>query len=218
MSRNSVGAVTSAAYESRLKYQLLCQVSSLTTGTLYACTGNRFIVAGATTYSPVGDFGGAEKVQEDSDVFPRAVKLWFSAVNTVGIIESVLNETLFGNEVRLFRAMMHVVSGTLVGTPQLLFKGNIDTVDMKYGDPDRGNFFELMCESKLRYSGRTRYFNKATLQVTLGHSGDTFFDTTNQVPLTSVPWGGRTINLGFPGGAPTDPTNPAFPWPAPGIG
>lgn len=193
MSRNTDASVTSASQLPQLKYRLLCEVHSVTDGPARACTGDRYIFSG-NTYSPVGGLGGIEKIQEEADIFPRAVRIWFSAVQSTSIMSDVLAENLYSKPVKLYRCFLSN-SYTVIGTPQLAFLGYINQVDLKLKDEERGNYFELECESRLRQPAKAIYFNKATLNKT--YSGDTFFDYIPQIPLKTVNWGNTPMATKF---------------------
>jgi uncharacterized membrane protein YgcG len=152
-----------------------------------ACTGNNFIVFNGNTYSPVGLLGGAEKIQEDVDIFPRAVRLWFSAVNT-SQIQDVLTENMFNRPVRLYRTFL-TDSFTNVATPEMVFNGRINTCEMKFRDPQRGDYFEIEVESRLMREARAQYFNRETLWTVYSQSGDTFFDYVPHIALRKADWG-----------------------------
>lgn len=187
MSRNLTAAVTSIAQLPTVQYRWLCEVDSLSTGMTRACTGYQFLVFNGNTYAPVGNLGGAEKIQEDTDTFPRAVRLWFAAVSTTQI-QDVLNENMFNRPVRIYRTFL-TDSYTNVATPEELFRGYINTCEMKLQDPERGNYFEIEVESRLRRPPRAQYFNRETLWTFYSQSGDTFFDYMTQIPLTKAGWG-----------------------------
>ncbi len=125
MSRNVSAAVTSISQLGTLQYRMLCEVDSLSTGMTRACTGQQFIVFNGNTYAPVGNLGGIEKIQEDVDIFPRAVRMWFSAVNT-NQIQDVLNETIFNLPLRIYRTFL-TDSFTCVSTPEIIFNGRVNT-------------------------------------------------------------------------------------------
>lgn len=187
MSRDLTAAVTSAAQLDTIQYRWLVEVDSLSTGMTRACTGYQFVVFNGNTYSPVGNLGGAEKIQEDVDVFPRAVRLWFAAVSTTQI-QDVLNENMFNRPVRIYRTFL-TDSFTNVATPEELFRGFINTCEMKLKDPERGNYFEIEVESRLQRQSNKQYFDRETLWTFYGQSGDTFFDYLGQIPLTKAKWG-----------------------------
>lgn len=187
MSRDLTAAVTSVAQLPTVQYRWLCEVDSLSTGMTRACTGYQFVTFNGNTYSPVGNLGGVEKIQEDADVFPRAVRLWFSAVNT-SQIQDVLSENMFNRPVRIYRTFL-TDSYTNVATPQELFRGFVNTCDLKFKDPDRGDYFEIEVESRLRRQPRAQFFNRETLWTFYNQSGDQFFDYLAQIPLTKAKWG-----------------------------
>jgi hypothetical protein len=199
MSRDLSAAVTSAAQLPTVQYRWLCEVDSLSTGTTRACTGYQFLVFNGNTYSPVGHLGGAEKIQEDTEAFPRATRLWFSAVNT-SQIQDVLNENMFNRPVRIYRTFL-TDSFTNVATPEELFRGFINTCEMKLQDPQRGDYFEIEVESRLKREPRKQYFNSATLRTVYAQSIDTFFDYVTQIPLRKAKWGlAATIDYNRGGG------------------
>lgn len=203
MSRDVSASVTSAAQLDTVQYRWLVEVDSLSTGMTRACTGYQFIVFNGNTYSPVGHLGGAEKIQEEVDPFPRAVRLWFSAVNTEQI-QDVLNENMFNRPVRIYRTFL-TDSHTNVSTPEELFRGYVNTCEMKLKDPARGNFFEIEVESRLMRQPRAQYFNRATLVSFYAQTGDTFFNYLHKIPLTKAKWGVATFvdyNNGGGGGQP----------------
>ena len=187
MSRNINAAVTSISQLSTVQYRVLCEVDSLSTGITRACTGNNFLVISGNTYSPIGVLGGVEKIQEDADIYPRAVRLWFAAVNT-SQIQDVLTENLFNRPVRLYRTFL-TDSWTIVSTPEMIFVGRINTCEMKLKDPQRGDYFEVEVESRLMREPRAQYFNRETLWTVYSQSGDTFFDYVSQIATRGANWG-----------------------------
>lgn len=187
MSRNLSSAVTSISQLPQVQFRMLCEVDSLSTGMTRACTGYNFIIFNGNTYSPIGHLGGAEKIQEDADIYPRAVRLWFSAVNT-SQIPDVLSENLFNRPVRIYRTFM-TDSFTNVATPEMVFNGRINACEMKFKDPQRGDYFEIEVESRLMREPRAQYFNRETLWTVYSQSGDTFFDYVSQIALRGANWG-----------------------------
>jgi hypothetical protein len=202
MSRNEAAAVTSISQYPQVRYRLLVEVYSLASGTTRACSGENYIVFGGNTYAPVGTLGGIEKIQEDSDVFPRAVRLTFAAVSSAQIAD-VLGETIFNKPVRIKRTFL-TDSLTCVSTPETLFSGRINTCQMKLGDQRRGDYFEIEVESRLRRSPRAQYFNRETLWTVYAQSGDMFFDWMTKVPFVKANWGGNEP-VDFNPGAPVVP-------------
>lgn len=197
MSRNLSAAVTSISQLGTVQHRWLVEVDSLSTGMTRACTGYQFLVFNGNTYSPVGHLGGAEKIQEDVNPFPRAVRLWFAAVSTTQI-QDVLNENMFNRPVRIYRTFL-TDSFTNVATPEELFRGFINICDMKLKDPERGDYFEIEVESRLMRKPRAQYFDRETLWTFYSQSGDTFFDFLHQIPLAKANWG-TPVNIDYSNG------------------
>lgn len=195
MSRNLYAATTSASWASTLKFRLLLDIDSYTSGPLRACTGGNFINVGATTYTPVGQLGGLEPLKEDSDVFPRALRCWLAAINTADI-RDVISESAYNKPARLYRAFL-TESMTLVNTPELVFKGRLNGIQMKLGDPERGNFYEVEIESRLAQKSRAAFMNKETHWTIYGYSGDLFFEHLSKIPLFKSQWGQRSTVYDF---------------------
>lgn len=208
MSRDTVASVTSAASLPQLRFRLLANIV-VSSETYYCATGDRFIFS-AQTYSPVGPLGGISSIKEESDIFPRGVTMWLRAISSVDLAPP-LAEDLFNKSVKLFRAFI-AADNTLVGTPQLVFSGRINECDLTLGDPERGNFYEIAVESRLRREARSAYFNKETLWQ--AYSGDQFYRLVTRIPNYRSDWG-QLGNLSYaappvstiPHGAPSNPGN-----------
>lgn len=164
----------------------------VTSSTLYVCDGYHYIYAMGNTYSPVGHYGGVDTIQEESDPFPRGVKMWLSAVGSANLYEAV-SENLFNKNVKIYDAFVSPDTFAAVHTPQPLFSGKINEVDLKFKDPDRGNYFELGIESELRRESVMAYSNKETLLLT--YSGDTFCDFQHLIPTFRSKWGNESTSF-----------------------
>ncbi len=211
MTRNVYSATTSASNASTLKFRLLMDIDSYTSGPFRACTGGNFIIVGATTYTPVGALGGIEPIKEESDVFPRALRCWIAAINTADI-QNVIGETAYNKPARLYRAFLDE-NYALVNTPELVFKGRLNTIQMKLGDPERGNYYEVEVESRLAQKAKAAYLNKETHWTIFGQSGDTFFEHIPKIPLFKSLWGHKeTTFFGIPSGDYRDPPKKVVPY------
>lgn len=204
MSRDVVAAVTSAASLPQLRFRLLANVQ-LSASSVNLCNGNQYITAGATTYSPIGGFGGVEPVRETSELFPRSLVMWLSAINSANLAEP-LTENLFSKRVQLYRAFL-TDSHTLISTPHLLFQGRINRVDIRMGDPERGNYYEIEAESRLYRRTTPIYFSQEGYnQLYAGvYSGDTTFKYIEQMFGFKAKWGDSITRFdGVYGNAPAN--------------
>lgn len=202
MSRNTA-AVESASQASTLRYSILADVNSLS-APLHLCTGGNFIYTGTNTYTPIGGMASLDPVQEDSNVFARAIRIQIAAVNTSQIVD-LTAENLFNKPVLLWRCLLNTQNLTMVDTPQLLFKGRINTANLIINDPQKGNYYEVEVESRLKQNPKVMYYDRQTLQIAMGSSGDTFFDQIVNIPLFVGEWGKLPTdfsNIGPGGGRP----------------
>ena len=118
-------------------------------------------------------------------MFPRGVRMWLSAVNSSMLAEP-LSENLFNKDVILYRAFLDDTF-TCVSTPEQMFRGKINEVNIKLADTVRGNYYEITVESRLRKEPRSSRFNKESLWQT--YSGDTFFNYVDQIQGFRSLWG-----------------------------
>lgn len=200
MTRHTYAAAESAAADILLHYRLLVDIG-VTSSTIYACTGNKYIFTLGNTYSPVGILGQIEPVEDQADVTPRTLKLTLQSVNSRDMFEP-LREDMFNRPVRIYRAYEHPNSGTLVSTPDLHWRGFINDVKLNWGDRERGNFIEIEAETALRRTSEVTNFTKEAHWTVLSQSGDTFFNFMHQIPLAKAMWGNQPTV--FNGASPTN--------------
>jgi len=174
----------------------------VTSGTIYACNGYRYLYAMGNTYTPVGVLGGLEPIQEESDPFPRGLKLWLAAVNSSQLYEP-LREDMFNRTVKVWEAFLDPDTFALSNTPELRWQGRINEVEIRFNDSERGNYYEVSAETELRRTPQKAYFNKETLWLT--YSGDTFYDLMHLIPTQRTMWGQEATTFGSPGTTPRSP-------------
>jgi hypothetical protein len=106
-----------------------------------------------------------------------------------------LREDMFNRPVTIKHVFLNPSSGSgssaAVSTPELLWRGFVNRVEVRFGDRERGNYFEVEAETSLRRKAEALNFNRETLQTVLSQSGDTFFDFAHLVPLTKALWGNQ---------------------------
>lgn len=191
------------AYSEREAFALRQLVDiGVTSSTIYACSGYRFLYAMGNTYTPVGVLGGLEPIQEESDPFPRGLKLWLAAVNSSQLYEP-LREDMFNRDVRVWEAFLDPDTFALSNTPELRWKGKINEVEIRFNDSERGNYYEVSAETELRRTPQKAYFNKETLWLT--YSGDTFYDHMHLIPTQRTQWGQEATSFGGQGNTPRSP-------------
>lgn len=180
----------------------------VTSSTLYACTGYRYLFAMGNTYTPVGVLGGVEPIQEESDPFPRGIKMWLAAVDSSDLYEP-LREDMFNRPVKLWEVFLDPDTFALSNTPELRWQGKINEIEIRLNDGEKGNYYEVSAETELRKTPQRAYFNKETLAVT--YSGDTFFNYTHLIPTQRTMWGQQATSFGNYNIQPPPPTVPRGP-------
>lgn len=177
---------------SALAFRQLVDVG-VTSGTIYACNGYRYLFAMGNTYTPVGVLGGVDPIQEESDPFPRGLKLWLAAVDSSDLYEP-LREDMFNRPVKLWEVFLDPDTFALTNTPELRWQGKVNEVEIRFNDSEKGNYYEVSAETELRRAPQRAYFNRETLQIP--YSGDTFFDYQYLIPTQRTMWGQQATTFG----------------------
>lgn len=192
MSRNTDAAVTSASQASSLRFRLLVSIESLSTS-FYACTGDRFIYTMGNTYSPIGHLGGTDVISEDGDTYPRNVRAWISVVNS-SAMHAALNEQLFRKRGIVHRCFVNE-SWSVVGTPQLAFKGRINKAQIVEGDQERGNFIEVEFETRLAQAPLPGILSQDTFQQFISTTSDSFMNYHHLIQNYVGQWGANIDSI-----------------------
>jgi len=181
----------------------------VTSGTIYACNGYRYLFAMGNTYTPVGIFGGMEPIKEDSDPFPQGIRLWLAAVSSAQLFEP-LREDMFNRTVKVWEVFLDPETYAMANTPELRWSGRVNEVEIRFNDSERGNYYEVAAETELRRTPKRAYFNKETLQQV--YSGDTFFNQQHLIPTFRSMWGQQPTGFvaGFNYTGPVVPKRPRF--------
>lgn len=198
-------AANSASNAALLKYRQLVDLG-VTSGTWYFCTGQQFFLPGqlnmhsANTYTPVGGLGGLETIEDESDIESRTVRMWVSANNSATLFEG-MREDMFNRPVTIRHVYLDPISNAMVSTPEPIWSGYVNKIQVHFADPEKGNYFELECETALRRKAELVNFTKECLATVMSQSGDTFFDYLYQVPMVKALWGNQatTFNGVSPG-------------------
>jgi hypothetical protein len=194
MSRNTA-AVESASQPGQIRLRIAAHVDSVSTP-LRLVTGGNYIYTGTNTYTPIGGMATIDPVQEDTDIFPRAIRVKLAATNSAQVVD-LAAENLYNKPVTLYR-MVLTDALTVVDTPQLLFKGRINTATYVPNDTQYGSYYEIEVEGRLKQNPKVMYYDRQTLWTILGNSGDTFFDQLVNIPNFIGEWGKAPTNFNVP--------------------
>lgn len=198
MTRTLDASVNSYVSEPVLDFRLLADVQ-VTSQTLLMHTGVGTLAVGSACYLGIGWLGSIEKIQENADSFTPGMRMSLTGVESVTLSE-VFSESLFGKSVTLKRCWLR--DGAIVNTPEPWYVGQIGEVNYYRGDPERGNYIELNCETKLTRASKSSFYTKDDM-IAAGYSGDTFFDYLPQIPLHKATWGQRVAVFNVPGADPS---------------
>lgn len=184
MSRSNT-AVSSYLTENVLELRTLADVT-FTNTTMRLWTGVGSLMVGATHYDGIGALGRVERFSESGEAFSPTLKLTLSAVESMSLNEAI-TEKLFGKQVVLYRGWLR--NGTLVDTPEQAYRGYFGAVDIKRGDPERGNYIETTVHTKIDFARKPTYYTLEDHWMT--YSGDTFFKYLHKIPGQKALWGDR---------------------------
>lgn len=184
MSRSNT-TVSSYLTENVLELRVLADVT-FTNTTMRLHTGVGSFMVGATHYDGVGALGRVERVSESGETFSPQLKLTLTAVTSANLSEA-LTESLYGKSVVLRRAWTR--NGVLVDTPEPWYSGKFGEVQIKRGDPERGNYIETTLHTMIDRARKPTYYTLEDHWLT--YSGDTFFKYLHKIPGQKALWGDR---------------------------
>jgi hypothetical protein len=154
---------------------------------LVACT------FGGNTYSPVGQFGGIEMIEETLDSIARPLLITLSGIDA-SLVVTAQNEIYQNRQVIVYVGVIDQSLGTLVDTPEIAWEGRMDcmTISIAQG---KGTI-ALNCEHRLRREPRVARYTDLDQQA--AHPGDTFFSFLGQIPFFKSQWGNQKQEYGGP--------------------
>jgi hypothetical protein len=196
VSRFLYAATNSAAQLPQLQYRQLVDVG-VTSGMVYACNGTQYLYALGNTYTPVGHLGTIDPIQEENDPFPRTVRCTLQAVGSADFYEA-FREDMFGRPLRVYHVLLNE-DKTMVSTPEPLWSGLINRVQLHFNTADRGTYLEVEADTDLQRAPAVMNYTRESMLLIA--SGDTFFNFIDQVPLTKAQWGREATH--FAGNAPS---------------
>jgi hypothetical protein len=167
-------------------------------GHLYLNDGFTEVTYGGHTYTPLGQFGGIQAVEETLDTIARPIVLTLSGVDS-SLVNTLETEVYQNREVTVYMALIDQAAGTLVANPEVCWEGRMDfmaiTIDRNKAE------ISLNCEHRLRREPRiARYTDPDQQQA---YSGDTFFNYIPTISGFKSQWGNEKGVYGGPTGKTT---------------
>lgn len=195
MTRFAAAALTDAASQPHVPYIIFGDLDFLS-GHVRVNTSDRNIEFGGNTYLGGGQLVGIGEVVESAALQPEKISLTLAGVDN-SLITTVLGESYHGRGAVLYVCYLGS-DGALVGTPEMLWEGRMDTMGISTGE--RGSEIELTCESRL-----VLWNESNELLYTHEHQGlltalmiDRFFDRVTEIVDKIVKWGGAMVVTGTP--------------------
>jgi hypothetical protein len=194
VSRFNYAASNSASQLPQLYYRTLVNVG-VTSGTVYACNGAQYLYAMGNTYAPTGALGAIDPIQEESDPFPRTVRCTLQATGSASMYEA-MREDMFGRPLKVYHVFLDDTHA-MVSTPELLWNGLINKVQLYFNTSDKGTYIEVEADTDLRRAPPVNNYNRESMLLL--SSGDTFCNFVDQIPLSNAKWG-LTTPVGYSSG------------------
>jgi hypothetical protein len=161
----------------------------------YLCNGGYDIAVdtptapdgGINTYTAQGDFIGFSTIAEDFDVKVGKLSVYLSGVTS--LINDFVDQEVAGRRVTVYRCFLDITDGSVVGTPVLLFDGQIQGVSIS--ETSRTCSITVDVSSLFadfeRIAGRMT--NNESNWLFQGQRYDTTFEKTGMLRHTEVKWG-----------------------------
>jgi len=166
-------------------------------GHLYANDGFSECTFAGNVYSPLGQFGGIDAVEEALDTIARPIKLTLSGLDAA-LVGPAQNEIYQNRSATVYVALIDQQSGRLVANPEIAWEGRMDTMAISI-DQNVGRI-TLNCEHRLRREPRIARYTDVDQQV--AHTGDRFFSYTTKIAGFQSQWGNQKMVYGGPSRTP----------------
>jgi hypothetical protein len=142
---------------------------------------------GGDTYTGAGSLAAIGNADEISDLSRTPVSLTLAGIPNT-LISAMLGQHYQGRRATLFMGYLDLTTRTLVDTPFIVYRGNIDNANIQQ---DQNCSITLSVES--RFSAwdqpNIRRYNNADQQ--LRYPGDNGFEFTEQATDKQIFWGGQ---------------------------
>lgn len=143
--------------------------------------------SGVNTYTAQGDFVGFSNVSEDFDIKIGKLSIYLSGLTNIK--DDFIDRETVGKRVCIYRCFLELTQGSVVGTPVLLFDGQIQTVTVVESQRTCG--VTIDCSSLFadfeRLAGRMT--NNESNWLYQGVRYDTTFEKAGMLKNTEIKWG-----------------------------
>lgn len=155
-------------------------------------TGLGQITWGSRVWTGAGSLLGIKNVQETNKVNPTPFKAVLSGVNS-DVTNVVFNTEYYRKPCLVYIGALS--GGALAATPDIIFSGFIESIDMSIGGED-GDVVELTAESEFILFKRSRNVRYTDRQLQSEYPGDLGLEFLEFAAKANVVWRGRNNGLG----------------------
>ena len=154
-------------------------------GIVRASSADRDITYDGETYIGLGNLGTVSKVEETAEVKASGVTCTLSGIPS-DFISNALNENYQGRDARIYLGLLNN-SYTLIVDPILVFRGRMDTQDIRLG---RDATISVNIESRLVDWERPRVRRYTNEDQQNQYSGDKGLEFVSQMVEKEIIWPG----------------------------
>ena len=144
--------------------------------------------SGNANWLGTGDLGQISTIQEGEEISPYNIELTLSGLDA-GLVAEAVKEVYYQRPVTLYVGALND-SDQLVATPDVIWNGFIDTMDVRLGG-DGGDTIALSAESELAMFERSSNLLYTNASQQAKFSGDTFFTHLQEMQDITLDWGVR---------------------------
>lgn len=185
-----------------------------------AWTGFGYISDGVNTYTGFGTLGKIDAVKEESDLFPRGVRMSISGLpNSFNqFFTELTSERLFNQEATISAGFIND-QRTLVSSLNERYYGRIGDLDGGINDAKRGTYFDVTVGSPLRAPPKFEMYSDEAHRSTAAGSGDFIFQYLKSIATAPpAPWNNKVVGpspIADGGGFRSGPLPPGWRGPRP---
>ena len=183
MSRDLTAAAETASLAAHVRPVALVYLD-LTSGAVRANSTDRTITFGGADYLGVGDLGKISPFGEPTDLSVEGVSIELSGIPT-DYIDIALGEHVQGRTARIYLGFLND-SYALIADPVLMFRGPIDTMDVKLGETAT---VTVRIENRLADWDRPRIRRYTHQDQIARYPSDKGLEFVNQTTEREINWG-----------------------------
>ena len=183
MSR-TLSPLTAAAAQDQVVRPIILAQMEFESGTVTVTDAPFSLTYDGVTYTGVGQLGAISAVEEGAELQSYAINLSLSGIPSE-LVSLALLDAYQGNDIRLSLALLDK-GHTIIGTPMLLFRGRMDTMDIELGETAT---ITLTAQSRMADWERARLRRYTDEDQRTEYPSDKGFEYIAQMAEKTIYWG-----------------------------